>query len=80
MQVVLEIKLFDQLNCNRVKTLLQLLFCWKLFIGDYIFIGDGAKVVVEEFLEGVEASMLLITDGKTILPFVSGKDHIVSYN
>lgn len=40
-----------------------------------IFKGSGKKIVIEEFLEGVEASILSITDGKTILPFVSSKDH-----
>ncbi|MEG2354308.1 MAG: phosphoribosylglycinamide synthetase C domain-containing protein, partial [Clostridium sp.] len=40
-----------------------------------IFKGAGAKVVIEEFLEGVEASILSITDGKTIIPFLSAKDH-----
>ena len=40
-----------------------------------IFSGAGQKVVIEEFLEGVEASILSITDGKTLIPFISGKDH-----
>lgn len=40
-----------------------------------IFKGSGRKVIVEEFLEGVEASILSITDGKTIIPFISAKDH-----
>lgn len=40
-----------------------------------IFKGAGKSVVIEEFLDGVEASILSITDGKTILPFVSAKDH-----
>lgn len=40
-----------------------------------IFKGAGQKVVIEEFLEGVEASILSITDGKTLIPFISGKDH-----
>ncbi len=40
-----------------------------------IFKGSGKKIVVEEFLEGVEASVLSICDGKTILPFISAKDH-----
>lgn len=40
-----------------------------------VFNGAGQKVVIEEFLEGVEASILSITDGKTIIPFISGKDH-----
>lgn len=37
--------------------------------------GSGKKIVIEEFLEGVEASILSITDGETIIPFVSAKDH-----
>ena len=38
--------------------------------------GDaGDEIVIEEFLEGVEASILSITDGQTIVPFLSAKDH-----
>lgn len=37
--------------------------------------GSGKRVVIEEYLEGVEASILSITDGETILPFISSKDH-----
>lgn len=48
-------------------------------IDDYmikdIFKGAGQKVVIEEFLEGIEASILSICDGHTIIPFISGKDH-----
>ncbi|HEY8890590.1 MAG TPA: phosphoribosylamine--glycine ligase [Clostridium sp.] len=40
-----------------------------------IFKGSGKKIIIEEFLEGVEASILSITDGKIIIPFVSSKDH-----
>ncbi|WP_032121498.1 phosphoribosylamine--glycine ligase [Clostridium amazonitimonense] len=40
-----------------------------------IFNGSGKKVIIEEFLEGVEASILSITDGETIIPFISAKDH-----
>jgi len=40
-----------------------------------IFRGSGKKVVIEEFLDGVEASILSITDGKVIIPFLSSKDH-----
>ncbi|WP_426349862.1 phosphoribosylamine--glycine ligase [Alloiococcus sp. CFN-8] len=40
-----------------------------------IFNGAGGEVVIEEFLQGVEASILSITDGKTIIPFISAKDH-----
>ena len=35
----------------------------------------GSTVVIEEFLEGVEASILSITDSKQIVPFISAKDH-----
>jgi phosphoribosylamine--glycine ligase len=42
---------------------------------DDIFNGAGQKVVIEEFLDGVEASILSITDGHTIIPFISAKDH-----
>lgn len=42
---------------------------------DDAFNGAGQKIVIEEFLDGVEASILSITDGKTIIPFLSAKDH-----
>lgn len=45
------------------------------FMSKDIFKGAGQRVVIEEFLEGVEASILSITDGKVVLPFVSSKDH-----
>ncbi|MBD2843143.1 phosphoribosylamine--glycine ligase [Erythrobacter rubeus] len=35
----------------------------------------GAEVVIEEFLEGEEASFFAITDGETILPFGTAQDH-----
>lgn len=47
----------------------------KSYMIDDIFKGAGQKVVIEEFLDGVEASILSITDGKTIIPFISAKDH-----
>lgn len=47
----------------------------KSFMVDDVFKGSGQKVVIEEYLEGVEASILSITDGKTIIPFLSAKDH-----
>ncbi len=39
------------------------------------FSGAGKKIVVEEFLEGEEASILCFTDGKTIVPMESSQDH-----
>jgi phosphoribosylamine--glycine ligase len=35
----------------------------------------GRRVVVEEFLDGPEASFILLTDGKTYLPFPATRDH-----
>ncbi len=35
----------------------------------------GAEAVIEEFLEGEEASFFALTDGTTILPFGSAQDH-----
>lgn len=36
---------------------------------------DEAGAVIEEFLEGEEASFFAITDGSTIIPFGSAQDH-----
>ena len=35
----------------------------------------SAEVVVEEFMEGEEASFFALTDGATIVPFASAQDH-----
>ncbi|MCH7980244.1 MAG: phosphoribosylamine--glycine ligase [Proteobacteria bacterium] len=38
--------------------------------------GDaGSRIVVEEFLDGEEASFIVITDGETILPLATSQDH-----
>ena len=42
---------------------------------DKIFGASGSRVVVEEFLTGPEVSVLAFTDGKTLRPMVSSKDH-----
>lgn len=42
---------------------------------DGAFGSAGAKVLVEECLFGEEASILALTDGKSILPLVSSQDH-----
>lgn len=43
--------------------------------------GDaGNTIVLEEFLEGFECSLLCFTDGKTIVPMVSAKDHKQIYD
>ncbi len=42
---------------------------------DGAFGGAGAEVVVEEFLDGEEASFFCLCDGTTALPFGSAQDH-----
>jgi phosphoribosylamine--glycine ligase len=35
----------------------------------------GARVVIEEFLEGEEASFIVMADGETVLPLATSQDH-----
>ena len=35
----------------------------------------GARVVIEEFLSGEEASFIVVCDGKTVLPLATSQDH-----
>ena len=42
---------------------------------DKVFGESGSQVVIEEFLEGPEVSVLSFTDGKTVIPMVSSMDH-----
>ncbi|MEX1081216.1 MAG: phosphoribosylamine--glycine ligase [Halofilum sp. (in: g-proteobacteria)] len=39
------------------------------------FGGEGARVVVEDFLEGEEASFICLVDGRTVVPLASSQDH-----
>ena len=41
-----------------------------MIMGDAVFGEAGAQVVVEEFMEGEEASLLTFTDGLTVVPMV----------
>jgi len=36
---------------------------------------SGKKVVIEEYLEGTEVSVLSFVDGRTVVPMISAKDH-----
>lgn len=47
----------------------------KEIMEDKKFGKSGDRIVVEEFLEGPEVSVLSFTDGKTIIPMVSSMDH-----
>ncbi|MBN8806720.1 MAG: phosphoribosylamine--glycine ligase [Sphingomonas sp.] len=40
-----------------------------------LFAEPGASAVIEEFLDGEEASLFALTDGETIVPFGSAQDH-----
>ncbi len=42
---------------------------------DKMFGSSGDNIVIEEFLEGPEVSVLAFTDGKTVSPMVSSMDH-----
>jgi len=44
-------------------------------IADRAFGEAGASIVVEEFLEGEEASFLALVDGENLLPLASAQDH-----
>ena len=47
----------------------------KTIMEDKVFGQSGNQVVVEEFLTGPEVSVLAFTDGTTLKPMVSSKDH-----
>lgn len=42
--------------------------------------GAGSRIVIEEFLEGEEASFIVIADGDHFLPFASSQDHKAAYD
>ncbi len=52
----------------------------KRIMVDAVFGEAGKKVVIEEFLEGEEASFIVLTDGVNILPLASSQDHKRAYD
>ena len=44
-------------------------------LGGGMFGNAGARVVVEEFLTGEEASFIIMCDGKNVLPLATSQDH-----
>lgn len=52
----------------------------KQILVDGVFGRAGHRVVLEEFLEGEEASVLAFTDGKNILAMPSSQDHKAIYD
>lgn len=47
----------------------------KRIMEERVFGDAGERVVIEEYLEGEEASFLAFTDGETVLPMASSQDH-----
>ena len=47
----------------------------KSMMSEGIFGESGKRVIIEEFLEGPEVSVLAFTDGKCIVPMISSMDH-----
>ena len=47
----------------------------KSMMADKVFGASGDHIVIEEFLEGPEVSVLAFTDGKTLVPMISSMDH-----
>ena len=46
-----------------------------MMLGDNKLGSAGARVVIEEFLTGEEASFMVMVDGKNILPLATSQDH-----
>lgn len=46
-----------------------------MMLRDAVFGEAGSRVVVEEFMQGEEASLLAFTDGYTVVPMVAAQDH-----
>ncbi|HSB73283.1 MAG TPA: phosphoribosylamine--glycine ligase [Candidatus Methylomirabilis sp.] len=57
------------------QTVPEALDALKRIMEDRVFGDAGEKVVIEEFLDGEEASFLAFTDGETVLPMASSQDH-----
>ncbi len=47
----------------------------EMMLGDNKLGAAGARVVIEEFLTGEEASFMVMVDGKNILPLATSQDH-----
>ncbi len=47
----------------------------KKIMEERVFGDAGDRVVIEEYLEGEEASFLAFTDGETVVPMASSQDH-----
>jgi len=47
----------------------------KMIMKDRVFGDAGRKVLIEKCLQGEEASFMILTDGKTVVPLATSQDH-----
>jgi phosphoribosylamine--glycine ligase len=47
----------------------------ELMLSENLFGDAGARIIIEDFLEGEEVSFIVICDGKTVIPLASSQDH-----
>ena len=57
------------------ETLQQALECAKQMLSGTSFGDAGQRIVVEEFIQGEEASFICMVDGEHVLPLASSQDH-----
>ncbi|OLS03166.1 phosphoribosylamine--glycine ligase [Tissierella creatinophila] len=58
--------------CEREENAIKVL---KDILEDRCFGDEGEKIIIEEYLEGVEASLLCFVSGNRLIPMESAKDH-----
>jgi len=63
-----------------VKNMVQARYALDTLMEEKKFGEAGRQVVIEEFLEGEEVSILAFCDGKTVVPMVSSQDHKKAYS
>ncbi|MDD3839380.1 MAG: phosphoribosylamine--glycine ligase [Clostridia bacterium] len=52
----------------------------KSIMVDKVFKEAGKRIVIEEYIQGLEVTILTFTDGKTVVPMVSSQDHKRAYD
>lgn len=62
------------------QNLAEALAAISMIMRDRKFGESGNRVLIEEFLQGEEASFMVLTDGKNILPMVPSQDHKAIYD
>src|SRR3546814_1542590 len=60
---------------TRTDTLFPYTTLFRSMLGGNAFGSAGARVVIEEFLEGEEASFICMVDGANALPMATSQDH-----